>query len=536
MPVEVRSLSFGEPGRLEVILPGWEDIIHIVPEASVSKVRQEERRRRRVASLSRSPTPNVAQNFAKIAQQIDNVQDALVTLSVAGRVATKIAGRAIPGVGQVAAAADVLNVINVFYPRNIVGGAVGAIRRTGRKISGRSKYFASKKVKRDMASLAGLQTGTYSQRLKSTLKSGKVGFGWGEALQILQTSDELVGVGLSLGPIFGAMIDTFFGLLRGARYDLSGPLGLTLPPLSAESLEAMKRNAPGEYDLYRQRFDVAARRVFSEGITTPAEIASELADRQVRLQVDFVGLFPLVDHIYGQKRGSFERDVETVLSPLIAPAEKVSLVILNAIGAVKKATVNAAVAVFRAQKWVHGLRDDLTWEEHIELMVAEYLALQEIRPFLEGVDWGEFAAEIAIANEDDDFLEFVGLPPGASRGEASAHLRDSSIKGPLSWLKGATDPLGLTFSESLVLGYGELLLEVLEGDPALIEVDSGSLWRSVTVMHDYDLLPPYDREDRELESYLVDLASMLDAGGGVRPSFAGVRTLWVRSFPGGEAD
>ena len=549
MPVEVRRFSLGTPPerviargpragqlapRYEVILPGWSDVIHVASEATLTPEERSVDRQRRGASLSRSPTPEVVANFAKIGQAIDDIQDGLVTLSVAGRLAVKLRGRAIPGVGAITTAADALNFLNIFYPSATVGAAVGAAGRAGAVLSGRRRYLASKSVKRALGLNSSEHLSTYLRRLNETIKTGRVGFGLGEALQVLQTSDSLFGFGVSLGPIFGGLQDTFFGLLRGARFDLSGLLSLTGAGRTVADYQVMKDFAPGHYSMYEARARDLAEQQSLPVPRGPSEIAALLGRNPVRVQVDFPGLFPIADKILGAAPGTVERGIESALKPLVDYASPRVKVTLEMISAAKEATVGAAVKVWNSSKWLVGVRGDLTWGDHLILVVAQALAVQELSPLMQQIDWG-FPAAADLAGEQES-LPFCGRGCGHSRAPAAvaACLNRGPARFPLDWLDEISEPLAREFVELLLIQTGGDLLEALEGPTVKLVEDSGVGFRSLRLLHDYNLLPPYDRTDEEVFRFLMIVFGLVEAWGDSLPPLDVVSMAFTSSFPGVE--
>lgn len=562
----------------EVFLPGWQDIIHLVPTALQSDQERAATRKETIRRIQASPSPDIASQFGQLATQIDNIQDALVGLSVLGRVVVSTTGRVIPGLRSLSSLTDVLSAINIFYPP-IPGiqklpslgearlalrrfGAIGELELRGQvqhlTLAGKRvrRWASSTRTKRLMQLLGKLGTGTYARRLEETIKTGKVGFGWGEAAQIVQVTDQVYGMGVSLGPIFGAMQDTFFGLLRGARFDLSGPVKLGIEALA--SVESVL--------LYP----------FLPGVPTIREIPEIV--KPIKVTVDWPGVLPLLDELLLDKPGRTERDIASVLGPLLervspyvgGPAKaladyertaidlltgkpekfvrgvesllrpvfpSVDLEALREVGAWETFTgigLNAAKKVFDASKWIVGLRGVLTWEQHIEILAAQFLALQTIRPFLQQADWGELARPLLEKRGSLDPVPFVDRDSTGLPGALSAALRDGPAKFPLEWLEEAPTPEAEVFGRSLVSSFADLLFDCLEGPGPHVEERSPDFIRAAVLIHDYDLLPPFDRTDSQLREYLdlvtQDMA-MSDRG---FPPLSDIREIWIHSFPGGE--
>ena len=550
MPVEIRRLTLGTPPQREitrgplkgqyapqhqVILPGWDDIIHIIPEGMLTKVERSVLQQRRLAQLRNSPSPEVVRNFARIGQAIDDIQDAAVTLSVAGRLAVKLRGKSIPGVGAITTAADVINIMNIFYPTAAGKALAGAGDRIGAKLTGRRKYLVSKEIKRSLGLSQGESMSTYLRRLEETLKTGKVSLGIGEVLQILQTSDALFGVGVSLGPIFGALQDHFFGVLRGARYDLSGPLGLVSGSISASALAEMQANAPGSYDLYARRARDLAEQ---QGLAAPADpvgVARIIARNPVRVQVDFPGVLPLAEQLIGLRPGVIEEKIVQGLKPITDFVEPRLQVTVDMLRQGKEAAVGAALKVWNAGKWIAGVRHDLSWEDHLLAVVAQALAVQELSPLMQQSDWGSAAARDARQLEPD--LPFCDSSHDHSRSaiEVATCLARGRGRESYSWLDQIPFPEAREFAEEVLIQSAGDFLHAAEGPGAKVAEDSGGAFRAIRMLHDYNLLPPYERSDAELEKFITSVLPLMPAFGEHLPAISVISDLYVRCFPGVES-
>lgn len=123
-----------------VNIPGFSDVIHIIPKAQISaeeraahlwatkrglpspltpaQIQSLQYKKFRFLKALASATPTWMKNYGAVATVLDNVEDGLVTVSVLGRIAAKIAprlmGRLIPGVGWVLLGADILNALNMI--------------------------------------------------------------------------------------------------------------------------------------------------------------------------------------------------------------------------------------------------------------------------------------------------------------------------------------------------------------------------------------------------------------------------------------
>ncbi len=551
MPVESFRVSLGvstglsvgsgrvpkaERPRFRVQLPGWDDVVHVVPVASLSEEEQARRRRERAILLRASPVPDVVRDFAKIGQEIDNVQDALVTLSVLGRVATKISGRVIPGLGWIATAADILNVINVFYPRGVRELAAGTMRASVRELRGRHRYALSKEAKRQFSLLSGSSGGTYMQRLRETERTGKIGFGWGEALQVAQTTDQLFGVGLSLGPVFGAIQDLIFAGLRGAEVDVTGPLYAMSGGLEPGLHPAFQRVLGPEGLKGLPGFSGSSlEQNLREAGYSEEEIATARAAK-LKFLIEWPGAFPLVDAAMGWAPGTADKEVGAFLAPVVGPARTAIKGVLYGFGAVQSLLWKAAVKGGEALWWVGGVRGDLSWETHVELALCQLLVMRTLRPFLQTYEWGAFAAPRLRRPYVGPPVPFVPGAVGQSLGEVTARLRDGAARAPLDWLSEAPDAVLREFGQAVVATVGEELLTTLEGPGARVVVDSGPLWRGALAMHELDVLPPYERTDAETLRYIEGLAALMPAGGEGLPEKAEVLELYRAAFPGSSTE
>jgi hypothetical protein len=194
-----------------VNIPGFSDVIHIIPKAGISA---EERaahlwatkrglpspltsaqieslayKKFRFLKALSSPTPTWMKNAGAVMTVLDNVEDALVTVTVLGRVAAKIAprllGRLVPGLGWVLMGSDILNALN------FISWASFAAKGGKRKIEGLAE-------KNPFHAKAAANRAFKLKRAVPTV---------GEILEILQTTDQLFGVGLCLGGLMGIVTD-----------------------------------------------------------------------------------------------------------------------------------------------------------------------------------------------------------------------------------------------------------------------------------------------------------------------------------------
>ena len=130
-----------------------------------------------------------------MASALDNIQDATVTYRVASKLSKLMTKRGLPGVGQITGIGQFLNEWGKY--ERLVASPWAVRKAKGRRLVKR----AGGKVK-----VSGL-------RAKGAALVPFVG----DALTVAQTADDLFGVGIKLGPVFGVMNDVVFGSLMAWR-------------------------------------------------------------------------------------------------------------------------------------------------------------------------------------------------------------------------------------------------------------------------------------------------------------------------------
>ena len=172
--------------------------------------KQKKKRKDRYMAMLGSPTPAVVQNAGSIMTAIDDAQDAVITLAVLGNLARKIApaavGRYLRGpTGLLLITSDLMNMVQsagMFCMTPMYG------KKAGEQLAKASPKNLKLKLKNRMWSKPKIPT-----------KSD-----W---IQGLQTTDQVFGFGLCLGPIVGLAQDIFFGAVRsrpGKFVDIKFPV------------------------------------------------------------------------------------------------------------------------------------------------------------------------------------------------------------------------------------------------------------------------------------------------------------------------
>jgi len=222
-----------------VTVPGLSDIIHWgVPKPmtereardwrnkdwkAFSSERREEltqmkkKKKERYQAMLASPTPEFVTNAGSILTSLDDAQDAISSLAFVGRIAAKLAPRLLAKfftgpVGWLLMANDILNLIIAIgqYPFMPMQS-----KRLAEQCTSSNPFSKKAKVKR-------------SKKVRSW-KPTK-----GDVIQLLQTTDQVFGYGISLGPIVGLFQDVVAGTVRtimGDPVKVKWPWGS--PPLWA---------------------------------------------------------------------------------------------------------------------------------------------------------------------------------------------------------------------------------------------------------------------------------------------------------------
>ena len=175
-------------------------------------------RRREIAEqIRRSPQPEFARTVAEILTTIDDIQDALLTVIVFARLAI----RRLPAPLQAVLAGG----LAVADAMQLMGfGALDLVRVRavkGRLMKEGNALPFTKKWKAQAL-----------RRLTRRIPT------YGELVQVLQTTDQLFGVGISLGPILGFIMDILFGLGKGAQIGYRAPCLDDIRAQTVKQLEA----------------------------------------------------------------------------------------------------------------------------------------------------------------------------------------------------------------------------------------------------------------------------------------------------------
>lgn len=224
----------------EVNLGSLKDIVHLYPRYEFNDVekaewakpakkrdyskfteeglREIERRREFARRYYTSPTPKWGRKLQRIVTKLDNIEDFISTGVGIGVVALIVAPELAPILIPALAAGEIASTsFNVAEAAlSLPLGPMGVKRAVG--------YLADAVA----LNLRGIfSIGKWLKRLEEAVRLAKIGEAWkpftaaiskrgwfGLALEALQSTDNLFGVGLCLGPIMGAISDYMFGIIR----------------------------------------------------------------------------------------------------------------------------------------------------------------------------------------------------------------------------------------------------------------------------------------------------------------------------------
>lgn len=245
---EARRVAYQAKYGTKINIPGFDDIIHWKLPTRISTEEMAAHRFAKKRSLPSplspeqlgmltarkyrflkalaSPTPKWLQNVGAIQNALDNAQDAMTTTAVLGRWAAKIAprllGRAVPVFGWVLLGGEIINLGNIFT----------WMRFAGNPTSCKKMDLANKNPFHRKAAIA---------------RAAKMRRSWatvGEIIEILQTTDQVFGVGLSLGGIVGAATDVLSTAQLYEEYKIKGkpwPFKRPSPAFLAAAVELTRQ-------------------------------------------------------------------------------------------------------------------------------------------------------------------------------------------------------------------------------------------------------------------------------------------------------
>jgi len=201
-----------------VRVPQWDDVVHLVPNALKSTAEIKAEKKENLVRLLESPHPTWFQKYSTVMTWIDDIQDTSSVLfplvRMIHKAAPKVMSKLMPFFGWLLLGYDVLQVANQFG-RGAWRPMKG--KRTWCRFWKQNPFGLAARVER-------------VDRIKAW-KPGLADF-----IQAAQVSDQFFGVGLSLGPIMGFVMDLPFAAYR---YLSGDPVKFTFDPPDVGTLELM---------------------------------------------------------------------------------------------------------------------------------------------------------------------------------------------------------------------------------------------------------------------------------------------------------
>jgi hypothetical protein len=210
-----------------VTVPSFKDVIHLspfrpmteqetdlwkkrqydkIPRGRVKQIRKEKAAKKaKFLAMLASPSPEILVSLGAILTALDDIQDAVSTLACIGLIAAALIGgttaAALAGpLGWVIGVSTLLNFINPFS------------RLRGRK----KKPSTGRAAKLDAEKFTDKNPFSKKARVKVAKNITRFRPSVGNAIEALQVTDNIWGVGICLGPIMGFVQDSISGLVRTA--------------------------------------------------------------------------------------------------------------------------------------------------------------------------------------------------------------------------------------------------------------------------------------------------------------------------------
>ncbi len=197
------------PGRLDPPTKAEEEAYRDRLKARIPEERRQEitdykkKMHSKYMAMLASPSPKIIRDAGAILTALDDLQDAVSTLATIGLVAATLIGGTTAAVlagplGWIVAAGTIMQLINPY----------------SRLRGGGKKKMASRKAKRELEKFTSKNPFAKSARLKvaDTIKNFRPSKG--NLIEGLQVTDQIFGVGVSIGPLMGFAQDVVAGAVR----------------------------------------------------------------------------------------------------------------------------------------------------------------------------------------------------------------------------------------------------------------------------------------------------------------------------------
>lgn len=204
---------------------------------------QKERSRERYHKQLASPIPNVISSITSVLTAIDDAQDAIISLAALGRIACFFLPRFITGllswpIGLLWFIAAIMGLL--IAPSACAMNPMACKRYMRLKLAGKADTLKGKSrtLGKRAKNIAKYQAARLGAGIKGFATSGSFYPSFSEGIQMLQVTDSIFGVGVSIGPIFGFAYDLASGGVRWAR-----------------GRDVSFKNAPSDVEVYQKARD-----------------------------------------------------------------------------------------------------------------------------------------------------------------------------------------------------------------------------------------------------------------------------------------
>ena len=239
-----------------ITVPAWDDILLLkqfppmteqeteswkhkrfneIPPLRLEQIRAEKKKKKEkyLAQLA-SPSPKIVRSAGAVLTALDDLQDAVSTIACIGLITAAVVGGTTAAIlsgplGWVVGASTLLSLIN---PYSRLRG------RKGRALTGRG-------AKKNLEKLTDKNPFSKKSRAKVARRISKFKPSVGNAIEALQVTAGIFGVGISIGPIMGFAQDVISGIIRTVTgqkvtFKTSPP---KIEPHTAVALKALKAQA-----------------------------------------------------------------------------------------------------------------------------------------------------------------------------------------------------------------------------------------------------------------------------------------------------
>lgn len=179
-------------------------------------------KREKLRRMRDSPAPEVVRSIGKVMTMLDDFGDSMTTLAWGGKgalwlatkIGLKVASRAVPYLGWALLAKDIVDLVNIFRPLQMLGRAMKRAKWKSDYVNPFGKTAKANRLDKLAKKLPGVPA----------------------LMEIAQTTDTYLGVGISFGPLVGLATDAIFGTIKQAEWKLVPGYRKTLDEIQATGI------------------------------------------------------------------------------------------------------------------------------------------------------------------------------------------------------------------------------------------------------------------------------------------------------------